>query len=223
MEEGLLDEAPIWTDVRTFDGKPWRKKVHILTGGYPCQPFSIAGKKQRENDPRHLWPDFLRIIEEVEPQMVFIENVVHHLKLGFREVRRSLQALGYRVEAGIFSASEVGGAHSRERLFGLAVLGDAHCPRLEGWRDDLGKRPDKWHLGPPSASERAEWTRVVRKKSFLAPAVERGICRMVDGLSYPLDFDQNRRDRLRAVGNAVVPLAAANAFDVLSTKIEKRR
>jgi site-specific DNA-cytosine methylase len=223
MEEGLMDKAPIWNNVRTFDGKPWRGKVHLLAGGYPCQPFSIAGKKQREEDPRHLWPDFLRIIREVEPQVVFVENVVHHLRLGFREVRRSLQALGYRVEAGIFSASEIGGTHSRERLFGLAVLGNTYCPRLEGRRDNLKKCTDKWNFGPPSPSQRVEWSRIVREKPFLAPSVERGFCRMVDGLPHALDFDENRQHRLRAIGNAVVPLAAANAFDILYSKIEKRQ
>lgn len=75
MEEGFLDKAPVWSDVRTFDGKPWRGKVDIVAAGFPCQPFSLAGKLKRESDDRHLWPDIARIIRECEPSLVFLENV----------------------------------------------------------------------------------------------------------------------------------------------------
>ena len=62
MEEGCLAPAPLWTDLRTFDGKPWRGVVDTLTAGYPCQPFSTAGKRRGEDDPRHLWPHVRRIV-----------------------------------------------------------------------------------------------------------------------------------------------------------------
>src|SRR4051812_8328301 len=62
MQEGNLDEAPIWSDVKSFDGKPWRRKVDLVIGGYPCQPFSQIGKRGGVSDPRHIWPDIARIV-----------------------------------------------------------------------------------------------------------------------------------------------------------------
>lgn len=120
MQDEILDQAPIWTDLRTFDGKPWRGKVDCLTGGYPCQPFSVAGKKLAEKDPRHLWPEIKRLISEIEPPICFFENVGGHLRLGFEQVANDLSELGYKVKAGLFTAQEVGTPHKRERLFILA-------------------------------------------------------------------------------------------------------
>jgi DNA (cytosine-5)-methyltransferase 1 len=119
-EAGDLDDAPIWTDIKTFDGKPWRGVVDCIAGGYPCQPFSQAGKRKGEADPRHLWPDVARIVREVEPEWCFFENVAGHVSLGLRGVKSELEAMGYRVEAGLFTAAEVGASHKRERIFILA-------------------------------------------------------------------------------------------------------
>ena len=127
MQEKALDEAPIWTDLRTFDGKPWRDSVDCITGGFPCQPFSIAGKKLADKDPRHLWPDIRRIIGEVRPKMCFFENVSNLLRLGFEEIADDLRSLGYQVKAGVFSAEEVGATHKRERLFILAYADSIRC------------------------------------------------------------------------------------------------
>lgn len=120
MQDKILDQAPIWTDLRTFDGRSWRGKVDCLTGGYPCQPFSVAGKKLGEKDPRHLWPEIKRLISEIEPPICFFENVGGHLRLGFEQVANDLSELGYKVKAGLFTAQEVGAPHKRERLFILA-------------------------------------------------------------------------------------------------------
>ncbi|TXB67413.1 DNA cytosine methyltransferase [Paracoccus aurantiacus] len=121
MADKALDQAVIWDDIATFDGKPWRGAVDIVSAGYPCQPFSVAGKRRGADDPRHLWPHVARIIGEVEPPFVFLENVAHHLRLGFPEVASGLVALGYRLAAGLFTAAEVGAPHRRERLFILAI------------------------------------------------------------------------------------------------------
>ncbi|WP_457645208.1 DNA cytosine methyltransferase [Profundibacter sp.] len=120
MEDAALDTAPVWDDVGSFDGRPWRGAVDILTGGYPCQPFSIAGQRKGADDPRHLWPHFARIISECQPEWVFLENVANHLNLGYREVRGELEGLGYGVTEGLFTAAEVGAPHKRQRLFILA-------------------------------------------------------------------------------------------------------
>jgi len=121
MEDAALDQAVVWDDVATFDGRPWRGAVDILSAGYPCQPFSVAGKRLGTEDPRHLWPHVARIIGECEPPFVFLENVAHHLRLGFPEVASGLVSMGYRLAAGLFTAAEVGAPHKRERLFILAV------------------------------------------------------------------------------------------------------
>jgi DNA (cytosine-5)-methyltransferase 1 len=118
--DGSLHEAPVWSDLKTFDGRAWRGVVDILAAGYPCQPFSVAGKRRGAKDPRHLWPDVARIIRECEPEWVFLENVAGHVRLGFREVAQELRRLGFRVAAGLFTAEEVGAPHRRQRLFVLA-------------------------------------------------------------------------------------------------------
>ncbi len=123
MAEATLDPAPIWDDLKTFSGEPWRGVVDIVTAGYPCQPFSLAGKGLAERDPRHLWPHVRRVIGECEPSLVFLENVPGHVKRGFATVVRELQVMGFRVAAGLFSAEEVGAPHRRQRLFALAYSG----------------------------------------------------------------------------------------------------
>ena len=120
MEDGGLDVAPIWTDLRTFDGAAWRGVVDLVIGGYPCQPFSNAGRRLGVEDPRHLWPHVADIVRSVEPRWCFFENVGAHLRLGFREVARDLQAMGYRVAGVLLTAEEVGAPHGRERLFIMA-------------------------------------------------------------------------------------------------------
>lgn len=124
MQQGSLAETPIWTDLKTFDARPFRGKVHGFIGGYPCQPFSNAGARNGTNDPRHLYPFISRHIEAARPLWCFFENVEGHLTLGFTEVSADLRSMGYAVEAGIFSAEEVGAPHQRNRLFILAIRKD---------------------------------------------------------------------------------------------------
>ncbi|MGE3478294.1 MAG: DNA cytosine methyltransferase [Dongiaceae bacterium] len=139
MEDAALDCAPVWDDVATFDGRPWRGLVDIIHGGYPCQPFSIAGRKLGDKDPRHLWPYIARIVREVEPRLCFFENVGGHLRLGFEQVHDDLRSMGFRVKAGLFTAEEVGAPHRRERLFILAYRDGDGCechPRAATGKDD---------------------------------------------------------------------------------------
>lgn len=138
MEEEALDRAPVWDDLATFDGRPWRGLVDVVTAGYPCQPFSVAGKRRGASDPRHLWPHVARIIGECEPRLVFLENVAGHLNLGFGEVTTWLEDVGFRLKPGLFSAPEVGAPHERERLFVLAhregggTVSEKQCGRWNG-------------------------------------------------------------------------------------------
>ena len=144
MEDASLDQAVVWDDVATFDGRPWRGAVDIVTAGYPCQPFSVAGKRRGADDPRHLWPHVARIIDEVRPPFVFLENVAHHLRLGFPEVASGLVGMGYRLAAGLFTAAEVGAPHKRERLFILAIRenDDMADPARLLWHPVEWREPD---------------------------------------------------------------------------------
>lgn len=146
MEASAIYPAPIWTNLKTFDGRKFCNKVDIITGGYPCQPFSNAGQRKGSEDPRHLWPYIRKIVKTVKPIWCFFENVEGHLSMGYDQVYRDLRDLGYSVEAGIFSSSEAGGSHQRKRLFILAKLANDQCngqtretsERMEQGRDEVG-------------------------------------------------------------------------------------
>lgn len=134
MEEGHLDAAPIFSDLKTFPWEDFRGVVDIVSGGFPCQPFSQAGKRNADTDERHLFPFILDGIRKCRPSFVFLENVegIISAKLsgdGWRDpegtpvllyVLRELERVGYKATAGIFSASEVGAPHQRKRVFILA-------------------------------------------------------------------------------------------------------
>jgi DNA (cytosine-5)-methyltransferase 1 len=116
--DGNLPPFPIFEDVCTFDGKPWRGKVDVVCGGFPCQPWSSAGKRKGTADERHLWPEMARIVGEVRPRYVFAENVALP---AFEEPWRDLRRLGYRVPPALcLSAADVGAPHLRKRWWLLA-------------------------------------------------------------------------------------------------------
>ena len=94
--------------------------IDIITGGYPCQPFSVAGSQRGEKDKRHLWPDMFRIVKECKPTWVIGENVSGHIKLGLDTVLQDLESEGYTVRAFSISASSVGANHQRERVWIIA-------------------------------------------------------------------------------------------------------
>jgi len=133
MEAGLLDGAPIWTNLKTFPWAAFRDRVDILSGGYPCQPFSAAGKRLGTSDPRHLWPFIADGIRIMRPKLCFFENVEGHISLGLRAVIEELGSIGYQVSWGIFSAREVGAPHQRKRVFILAHLRGAGLSRHWGF------------------------------------------------------------------------------------------
>ena len=152
MEAGLIPPAPVWTDPRTF---PWESfvGVDLVSGGFPCQPFSCAGKRGGSDDPRHLFPHILDGIRTARPSIVFLENVegIVSAKLGdgwrdpagtpvLLHVLRELERVGYKATAGIFSASEVGAPHQRKRVFILAHRIGAGSQGLSGCMDVC--RPD---------------------------------------------------------------------------------
>ena len=125
MEDGSLDPAPIWTDMRTFDPEPWRGKVDIIAGGFPCQPHSVAGNKLGEDDPRELSGEVLRIAAGLGYPTLFLENVPGILRFYWDSIRPKLREMGYSVAEGLFTASETGAPHKRERLFIMANAGES--------------------------------------------------------------------------------------------------
>ncbi|MBD2842693.1 DNA cytosine methyltransferase [Erythrobacter sp. KMU-140] len=127
MEDGALHPAPVWSDLATFDAREWCGIVDCVTSGDPCQPNSVAGKRGGEADDRFLIDQVLRIVEECRPHRVFRENVPGNADGQLAAIVGPLEALGYRVAAGIFSAAEVGASHKRERLFIMADrIGDRY-------------------------------------------------------------------------------------------------
>lgn len=122
IADGVFDDAPIWTDVETFDGYPWRGCVDLITAGFPCPPFSVAGKQLGGADPRNKWPDTARIIREVRPRWVLLENVPGLASSGYLgRVLGDLAAGGYDAEWSCVSARAVGAPHRRDRIWVLAA------------------------------------------------------------------------------------------------------
>ena len=245
MERGELLPAPIWSNLKTLPVQPFRDKVDLITGGYPCQPFSSAGKRLGEDDPRHLWPYIRRHIESIRPVRVFFENVEGHISLGLREVISDLESLGYVCAWGIFSAREVGAPHQRKRVY---IMGDAQSRRFsrrptnierEG-PENIRERSDKdLRSKPKRSSETLAYTKSVRVQG-LRPSgkqepnthgeselplresqrrkhaiweIEPRLGRVVDGCP-------DRVDRIRLLGNGVVPQTAAKAWITLNKRIE---
>ena len=155
MEEGLLPEAPVWSDLTTFNCEPWRGRVDIITGGFPCQPWSVAGKQLGEKDPRHLWPHVARVASELGYPTLFLENVPGILDSYYFSIRPELQSMGYRVKEGLYTAEETGAPHRRQRLFFMAVHGNntsalalPNAERLQGfaWNYGVSERAVHPHI-----------------------------------------------------------------------------
>ena len=199
MEAGQLDQAPIWTDVRTFPWDGFCDQVDILSAGYPCQPFSQAGLQLGSTDPRHLWPAIIQGIQIARPGLVFLENVHGHLALGLDAVLRDLQHAGYRSTFGLHSAAEVGACHERKRLF---ILANSVCERGQlSFERVVSAIKD---VGSKSTARRTEdvWS------DHTTWPVESCVRGNDDGPA-------NRVDRLRLLGNGVVPATAELAFRYL--------
>lgn len=130
MEDEALEPAPVWCgSLEEFDARPFAG-VDLVTAGLPCQSYSLAGKREGHADERAIWPEFIRIVAECQPAMVFLENVPAFVSGGFfREPGEELSRMGYRIERPLFlRASDLGAPHRRERVFILAIA--------RAWRAD---------------------------------------------------------------------------------------
>ena len=203
MEKGYLDASPIWTDLKTFPAKQFCNKVHGITAGYPCQPFSVAGKGKGNEDARHLFPFIIDHIKTIKPAWVFLENVRGHVRNGLQEVITELGRANYRSSWGIFSASEVGARHQRERVFVLAYSKGKRVQRLRTGREQES------HSYAQKVLSVCESKRPCKANWEAEPRVDR----VVDGTP-------DRIDRIRMLGNGVVPQQAAKAFLTLNRQFK---
>ena len=232
MEEGRMDTAPIWSDLATFPAESFRGKVDGITCGYPCQPFSSAGKREGQDDDRHLWPKLREHINTIGVRWVFAENVEGHITLGLSTVISDLEEDGYKVATGIFSAEEVGAPHRRKRVFILGYSssvgscgGGTDENRFEsevfGSRsEDVAvassreSRESQTRDGRSSVvggSEETQWpARPGQEQYGWEPSRT-----VVTGLGGVSNGTAHRIDRLRLLGNGVVPQTAELAFKTL--------
>jgi DNA (cytosine-5)-methyltransferase 1 len=196
--ENRMAVEALWPDLRTFPAERFRGCFDFVLAGYPCQPFSVAGKRRGSDDPRHLWPSIRGIIAEIAPQFVYLENVAGHFSLGFDRVLADLEAMGFRFAVELFTALEAGVAIKGTRLFVLAATSGERLP-LPELRETS------------SRTKRIEANEI---ESLLFSAIQEGsgaiskIPRITDGASH-------RVDRLRLLGNGVVPAQAELAFRTL--------
>lgn len=135
QNDGILEAFPIWSDITTFDGKPWRGIVDVISGGFPCQDISSAGKGAGiEGERSGLWSEMARIISEVRPSYVFVENSPMLVSRGLTRVISDLAKMGYDAQWARFSASNFGAPHIRDRIW---IVGYSRSERLNtGWENN---------------------------------------------------------------------------------------
>jgi DNA (cytosine-5)-methyltransferase 1 len=233
MEGGQLDAAPIWPNLKSFPWEAFSDRVDILSGGYPCQPFSAAGKRLGTEDPRHLWPFIANGIRIMRPKLCFFENVEGHISLGLREVVGELESMGYKVSWGIFSAREVGAPHQRKRVFIMAYLRGAGLQRHWGL-EQIGLAQRRTVKEQYSSKDSGLGIQTVANKRWpsrpgqsqdawepprqIIPNTQPALGRDFDGTASGMDYAElcvscdNRNDELRLLGNGVVPATATKAF-----------
>lgn len=189
QRDGVLPRFPIWDDVRTFDGTPWRGKVDIVCGGFPCQDISSAGRGAGITGERSgLWKEMARVIGEVGPRFALVENSPILTSRGLGTVLGDLAEMGYDARWGVLGADSVGLAHKRERIWVLA-----YSDKTQFKRRSLS-------VGIPSQYANSGNSR--------RGADQPGVDRMVNGLAYQMD-------RLAAIGNGQVPSVASLAWNTL--------
>lgn len=237
QNDGSLDPFPIWDDVQTFDGRPWRGCVDVISGGFPCQDISTAGKGAGIDGARSgMWSHMARIVGEVRPRFVLVENSPALTSRGLGRVLGDLAALGYDAEWGVLGACDAGAPHRRERIWIAAA--DAHRlrqlqpqGRIEGERGrpgDLGAqgvgsgREQVGHLDAERNVPDAGDGRLGRRQQRVQAVVEIGgnpgwwstepdVGRVAHGVAA-------RLDRLKAIGNGQVPAVVALAWRELTER-----
>lgn len=215
-------DVPQYEDIRTLKGEQVGP-VDLVCGGYPCQPFSTAGKRGGAEDDRHLWPEMRRLVEELRPAWVIGENVAGHITLGLDQVLSDLDALGYASRAFVIPAVAVDARHRRDRVWivahadsaerktlntissgdgqGEAGQGGASCGG-SSLPDPASKRPQEpWWMGVAHHSEAQGNGKANHAVDGCRWPAEPGMGRVAPGVP-------NRMDRIKSLGNSIVPQVA---------------
>ena len=229
QNDGLLPPFPIWDDVRTFDGRPWRGIVDVVSGGFPCQDISVAGKGAGITGERSgMWTHMARIVGEVRPRYVFVENSPALLTRGLGVVLGDLASLGYDCRWTVLGAADVGAPHQRDRLWLVGELADSSIMQCNGCDDyagigleckqvpksgNCGRSEDvaDAYMSQRQGNQRSQ--RIGPEYSDIGGAgwwsIEPDVGRVANGVAA-------RVDRLKAIGNGQVPLCAATAWRFLT-------
>ena len=198
QNDGILPPFPIWDDVQTFDGKPWRGLVDVVSGGFPCQDISSAGKGEGiEGSRSGMWKHMARIINEVRPRFAFVENSPLLVSRGLVTVLSDLAEMGYDARWCVVSASDCGAPHKRDRIWILAS---------DPERIGQSQQRRSFDAINSKAYSYREADRLV--DAFQGNSVP-FVCRRHDGVA-------DCMDRLKAIGNGQDPNASATAFRILS-------
>ena len=207
QDDGILRPFPIWDDVQTFDGRPWAGLVDVVSGGFPCQDISAAGKGAGIDGERSgMWSHMARIIGEVRPRFAFVENSPMLTSRGLGRVLGDLAAMGYDAEWGVLGVSYFGGWHVRERIW-IAAYAAGERRDFGGICESNEKREKR---------EVLESTRLVRgeygyRPWITCPTEKSRILGMANGVAGELD-------RIKATGNGQSPIVAAAAFRILTER-----
>jgi DNA (cytosine-5)-methyltransferase 1 len=223
--DGLLPRFPVWDDICTFDGHPWRGKVDVISGGFPCQDISAAGKGDGLDGERSgLWTHMARVVSEVRPPFVFVENSPMLTTRGGTRVIADLTSLGYDTRWTVMGAADVGAPHQRNRIWIVAHARELRH-KHENYEIQTGwdsVKPSSANLANPTHSRDVwrEWKLEFTKQEYNSGgspidgsrewwSAEPSVGRVANGVAH-------RVDRLKAIGNGQVPLCAATAWRILS-------
>ena len=205
QNEGHLPPFPVWDDVCTFDGTPWRGVVDVVSGGFPCQDISAAGKGAGIYGERSgMWKEMARVVCEVGPEWVFVENSPMLTIRGLGTVLRDLAEIGFDAAWHVLSAADVGAPHLRERIWIVAHSGEVGRSSPEAVKE-LGRK-----FRPSVSGLATEWW--AREPGETPREAERGLGGVADGMAA-------RVDEIKAAGNGQVPLVAAAAFAMLAEQL----
>jgi DNA (cytosine-5)-methyltransferase 1 len=224
QRDGILPAFPVWDDVRTFDGRPWRGSVDIVTGGFPCQDISIAGSGAGLDGERSgLWTEMARIIGEVQPRFAFVENSPMLTSRGLDRVLGDLATLGYDAVWGVVGADDAGAPHRRERIWIMAYAGIHDAQGVISGIADQEERSRSNERSTGSRGDGGGWW-----------STEPYMGGMVDGVATAMDLHgadegeevprvatgiPKRADRLKAIGNGQCPAALVLAWNTLIQRI----
>jgi len=227
QNDGTLPPFPVWDDVRTFDGRPWRGAVDVVSGGFPCQDISCAGSGLGIDGERSgLWREMARIVGEVRPRHVLVENSPLLVRRGLAVVLGDLASLGYDASWMVLGASDVGAMHQRKRMWVVASDSHNNRHREQIQQEQITRskaEANHWSDGPTqsladSDSEgKLQSERSLKKKRRWSCddgwwSIEPDVGRVAYGMAHGLD-------RIRALGNGQVPIVAATAWQMMGDNL----